>query len=105
MSIRQVADLQEGNRGLQDWRKQHHRAALLMAVPLAVGFALARFAPPAVGNIAMAFCPAISLTAGLSVIPADFRSRSGSLTPALCLVTAMWVVAIGAAVFSLAGRP
>jgi hypothetical protein len=100
----EVSNLQKANGFLQVWTRQHNRAAILMAIPLLASFVVARFTPPVLGNIGMAVGPAIALTIGLAMIPRDFRSRSGSLTPAIWLVAAMWIAALGTVVFSLTGR-
>jgi hypothetical protein len=99
----EISNLEKANAILQAWTRQHNRAGLLMAIPLVAGFVLAQSVPPALGNIAMVVGPAIALTLGLFLIPTDFRSRSGSLTPAICLVTGMWIAAVAVAVFSLVG--
>ena len=49
----------------------------------------------------MAVGAAMGLTLGVSLIPEVFRSRRGSLKPAVCLVTAMWIGAIVTAVLSV----
>jgi hypothetical protein len=89
----EVLNLQKANAIQKAWNRQHKRAAVLMAIPLLAGFVCARLAPPVLGNIGMAVGPAMGLTIGLALIPEDFRSRSGSLTPAVWLVAAMWVAA------------
>jgi len=104
MTTHEVSNLQKANVFLQEWNRQHNRASILMAIPILAGFVLARFAPPVLGNIGMAAGPAIGLTIGLALIPRDFRSRSGSLTPAIWLVAAMWIAALGTVVLSLMGR-
>lgn len=105
MKPTEVSSLQKANAILQQWNRQHYRAALLVVVPVLAGFVLAECAPPVPGSIGMAVGPALGLTLGLALIPADFRSRSGSLTPAICLVAAMWIAALCIAVVSFIGRP
>lgn len=98
------SDLQKADAIQKVWSRQHNRAAVLMAIPLLAGFACARFAPPVLGNIGMAVGPAIGLTIALALIPRDFRSRSGSLTPAIWLVAAMWVAAAVITALTLIGE-
>ena len=100
-TTREVSDLEKANAHLQAWKRQKITASLLMAIPLVAGFVLAEFAPAALGNTAISLGCAIGLTIGVCVIPKDFRSRSGSLTPAISLVTALWISAVSIAVFSL----
>jgi hypothetical protein len=100
-TTREVSDLEKANAHLQAWTRQQITASLLMAIPLVAGFVLAEFAPAALGNTAIPLGCAIGLTIGVCVIPKDFRSRSGSLTPAISLVTALWISAVSIAVFSL----
>lgn len=105
MTTPEVSNMQKANAILQQWNRQHYRAALLTAIPVLAGFVLAEYAPPVLGNIGMAVGPAIGLSIGLALIPGDLRSRSGSLIPAICLVAAMWTAAFCVVVLSLIGRP
>lgn len=57
-------------------------------------FAAILFVLPRYGLAAMMIGCALVLAAYLAVNPDRFRSRSGSLTLAVCLVTAMWMVAV-----------
>jgi hypothetical protein len=100
-TTREVSDLEKAIAHQQAWTRQQITASLLMAIPLVAGFVLAEFAPAALGNTAIPVGCAIGLTIGVCVIPKDFRSRSGSLTPAISLVTALWISAVSIAVFSL----
>jgi hypothetical protein len=100
----EITNLQKAIAIQKAWNRQHNKAALLMAIPLLAGFFCARFAPPVLGNIGMAFGPAIGLTIGLVMLSRDWRSRSGSLTPAICLVAALWLSAVVVTVLSLIGR-
>ena len=69
-----------------------------LACVVAVLFVLPRY-----GGIATMVGCATVLSAYVSTFPDRFRSRSGSLTPAVCLVTAMWAAAAVIAVLSLTG--
>lgn len=103
MKTIEVENLEKANHSCQEWNRQHHRAALFMAVPLIFGFLAARIAPPTVGNISMAVSSAMAFSLGVCLIPNDFRSRSGSLTPAMGLVAALWIAALVTAVVTLLG--
>jgi len=59
---------------------------------------------PRLGATAMMIGSALVLSVCVSANPEHFRSRSGSLTPAVGLVTAIWVAAVVMAVLSLTGR-
>ncbi len=103
MKTIEVQKLEEANNFLRAWTKQHNKAAFFMAMPMIAGFLAARIFPSGLGLIAMSVGPAIALSIGVRLIPNDFRSRSGSLTPAICLVAAMWISALVSIVFSLLG--
>jgi hypothetical protein len=62
-----------------------------------VCFVALYFILPRYGAVAMIGCAAV-LSACVAANPERFRSRSGSLTTAVCFLTAMWVAA---AVFSV----
>jgi hypothetical protein len=74
-----------------------------MAIPLVAGFIMRSSFPSALTDVVMTVAAAISLTTGVLLIPEDFRSRRGSLTPAICLVAAMWAAALIVALFCLIG--
>ncbi len=59
---------------------------------------------PRYGNMAvMVFCASI-LSAYVAVLPESFRSRSGSMMTASCLVAAMWVAAAVITALTLMGE-
>jgi len=62
------------------------------------------FILPRYGLAAMMIGCALVLAAYLAVNPDRFRSRSGSLTAALCLVTVVWMAAVVLVWLSLMGR-
>lgn len=95
--------LEDTNHFLRAWNKQHYKAGLFVAIPSIAGFLAAQIVPSPFGIIAMAVGPAIGLSIGVRLIPNDFRSRSGSVTPAICLVVAMWIAALVTTVSSLLG--
>lgn len=105
MTTPEAANMQKASAILRALNKQHKKTAALMAIPLLAGFACAQFAPPVLGSIAIALAPAAALTIGLALIPTDFRTRTGSLTPAICLVAALWLCAAVGTAFSLIERP
>jgi hypothetical protein len=62
------------------------------------------FVLPHYGLEAMMIGSALVLAAYLAVNPDRFRSRSGSLTAAVCLVTVMWMAATVLIWLSLMGK-
>jgi len=72
------------------------QALLSLASVVAVFFILPRFGTPAT----MLGCATI-LTLYLSLFPGFFRSRNGSLGPAICLASAMWLAAAAVSALSL----
>ncbi|MCA8986869.1 MAG: hypothetical protein KDA78_04475 [Planctomycetaceae bacterium] len=62
------------------------------------------FILPQYGAMPMMFASAGILTACVAAVPEQFRTRNGSLTMAICLVTAMWVGAAIISVLSLLGE-
>jgi len=103
METSEVQTLKKANAILRTWTRRHNRAGVLMAIPLVAGFIMMSAFPSALTDIVMAVAPAIALTTGMFLIPEDFRSRRGSLIPAICLVAAMWAAAIVVALFRLIG--
>jgi len=103
METSEVQTLEKANAILRTWTRQHNQAAVLMAIPLVAGFIMRSSFPSALTDVVMTVAAAISLTTGVLLIPEDFRSRRGSLTPAICLVAAMWAAALIVALFCLIG--
>jgi hypothetical protein len=62
------------------------------------------FVLPRYGSIAMVVGCASILSAYVAVLPESFRSRSGSMMTACCLVAAMWVAAAVITVLTLMGE-
>jgi hypothetical protein len=87
-----------------DRTRQQNRAGLLLLITIVVLFILPQFIPSPFGEMVMVFGSAIVLTTYVYLQPDSFRSRSGSLTMAICLVTAMWLGAVVVTVISLIGR-
>ena len=69
-----------------------------MVCVLSVFFILPRYGSTAV----MVGCAGM-LSAYVMLLPERFRSRGGSLTAAVCLVTAMWIAAAVIAALTLMG--
>ena len=59
---------------------------------------------PRYGSWAVMVCCAGLLSAYVAVLPGSFRSRSGSLVTATCLVAAMWVAAAVITALTLIGQ-
>ena len=66
-------------------------------------FVVPEYLPAPWDAIAMGIASAAGLTVLVCWIPESFRSRSGSLIPALCLVAALWFLAVITTVVSLIG--
>ena len=71
----------------------------LMICALSVFFILPRY-----GSIAVMVGCASILSAYVAVLPESFRSRSGSMMTASCLVAAMWVAAAVITALTLMGE-
>ncbi len=62
------------------------------------------FVLPRYGAAAMMIGCTLVLAAYAAAIPDRFRSRSGSLTAAVCLLTVMWMAAVVLVWLSVTGR-
>ncbi|NLS91262.1 MAG: hypothetical protein GXX96_03640 [Planctomycetaceae bacterium] len=62
------------------------------------------FILPRYGSVAVMVGCASVLSAYVAVLPEHFRSRSGSMMAATCLVAAMWVAAAVITVLTLMGE-
>ena len=62
------------------------------------------FLLPRYGGIAVMVGCASVLSAYVAVVPEQFRSRSGSMTTAICLVAFMWVAAAVITAMTLTGQ-
>ena len=87
-----------------DRTRQQNRATLLMVFTLVIIFILPQFIPAPFGEMVMGFGATISFTAYVLLQPDSFRSRSGSLMQAICLVTAMWILLVVVTALKLIGR-
>ena len=85
------------------WNKLQNKATLSAAPFIIAGFILPRFIASPFDLMVMALGPTVGLTIMFSLIPDSFRSRSGSLKPAIGLVVALWVAALVECALSLAG--
>ena len=66
-----------------------------------IGFLASCVVLPRYGAVAVMIGSATVLSACVTANPEQFRSRSGSLTAAVCLVTVVWVAAAVFSVLSL----
>ncbi len=90
---------------IREFHRQQIRAALSIALTLAVALVLYRGVPQPWNAVAMGFGGALYMTGFLVLRPDSMRSRTGSKLPAIGLVTFLWTVAILATVTVLmAGR-
>jgi hypothetical protein len=103
MESGEVQALKKANAILRTWTRRHNQVGVLIAVPLVAGFIMVSLLPSAFSDTVLAVAPAIGLTTGVFLLPEDFRSRRGSLTSAICLVAAMWAMALIVALFRLLG--
>jgi hypothetical protein len=62
------------------------------------------FVLPPYGSMAVMVGSASILSAYVAVLPEHFRSRSGSMMAAICLVAAMWVAAAVITALTLMGE-
>ena len=91
--IEMVRALEAGRAWQRENNKQQDKVALLLIPTIVVMFILPEFIPSPFDVMVMGFGSAISLTILVLLKPASFRSRSGSLITAICLVAAMWLFA------------
>jgi hypothetical protein len=84
--------------------KRQTEAAFLCMLTLFVIFVLPRFVPAPFGQIIMAVGGAALFSAYFYLFPQTLRSRSGSLTPAFCLLAFVWLCAAVTTLVSLIGR-
>jgi hypothetical protein len=83
--------------------RRQTRAALLTMLTVVVVVIVPRFVPAPFDVVVMMVGGTILLSANLSLFPDSFRSRGGSLAPALGLVGAMLVAAVVITVLLLSG--
>ena len=62
------------------------------------------FILPRYGSAAVMIACASGLSIYVAVLPDSFRSRSGSMAPAICLAAAMWVFAAVITALTLMGE-
>lgn len=104
MNMPEVLSQEEADAALEERTRQHYKATLLIAALLVVCYVIAQAAPPVSEYIAMTVGPALGMTLMVSVMRESFRSRSGSMTPAICLIAFMWIMAVVVSVMALAGQ-
>lgn len=81
--------------------KQQTKSSLLCLFVLSVTFVLPRFVPTPFSQVVMGFGAAVGFSAYLATFPESLRSRSGSLTPAYCLLVFVWLCAATGTLFAL----
>ncbi len=74
---------------------------VLLAVTVVTLFILPEYLTSPYDGMCMGFGSAALLTAFLYLYPESLRSRGGSLVPALCLVVALWLLAVVATALPL----
>ena len=84
-------------------RQQTWAGLVLLVVTVATLFILPQYLTSPYEDISMGFGSAAILTTFLCLYPESFRSRGGSLVPALCLVVALWLSAVATTALSLIG--
>ena len=85
-------------------KRQQNSTTLLSLITIVVVFILPRFIPSPFAEWVMGFGCAILMTIMVCQQPESFRSRSGSMNQAICLVAALWIVAVVASVLPLFKR-
>lgn len=104
MKAAEAPEMETATALLRARAKQQSRAAVLAILAIAVLFVLPRLIPSPFDVVAMGFGSAALFNAVVLLNPDSFRNRSGSLTTAVCLATALWLCAVVGTVFSLTGR-
>ena len=84
-------------------RQQTQAGIAQLAVTVVTLFILPKYLASPYDGIAMGFGSAAILTVFLYLHPAPFRSRSGSLVPAVWLVVALWLLAVVTTAVTLLG--
>ena len=84
-------------------RQQTRSGLVLLVVTVATLFILPQYLTSPYDGMSMGFGSAAILTVFLYLYPESFRSRGGSLVPALCLVIALWLSAAVTTALSLIG--
>ena len=84
-------------------RQQTQAGVVLIVVTVATLFILPQYMPPPYDGMSMSFGSAAILTIFVYLYPESFRSRGGSLVPALGLVAALWLSAAVTTALSLIG--
>ncbi len=84
-------------------RQQTLAGLALLVVTVATLFILPQYLKSPYEGMAMGFGSAAILTTFLYLYPESFRSRGGSLVPALCLAVALWLSAAVTTALSLVG--
>jgi hypothetical protein len=83
---------------VREFHRQQIRSALKLAFLIGIAYVLYRFCPRPWNGAVLAVAPAVYMTGLLALRPQALRSKTGSLAPAIGLVSFLWCVAIFAAV-------
>jgi len=83
---------------VREFYSQQIRSALKLALLLGIAYLLYRFCPRPWNGALLGMSPAVYMTGMLALRPQSLRSKTGSLAPAIGLVSFLWCVAIFAAV-------
>ncbi len=83
--------------------RQTRIGLILMTVAVLVLFILPRQVPTPYGALVGSLGGALLMTIYLGLLPETLRSRTGSMTPAYCLVGALWLGAATVSMLTLFG--
>ena len=78
----------------QQFAKQQLRNAFAMLTSAILAYCVANAVSEGLKSIAVPVAAATGFTVGVCCAPSTYRSRSGSLVPAMVLVAAMWCIPI-----------
>lgn len=88
----------------QPRNRQHTQAGVVfVAATVAILFIIPQYLASPYAGMTMSFGSAALLTVLLYLQSESFRSRRGSLVPAICLVIALWLLAAVSTALSLIG--
>ena len=102
MKTNEAQKIEEANAALLAAQtKQQTKATFFGLLVLFVMFVLPRFVPAPFGSVVMGVGGAAAFSAYFYLFRESLRSRSGSLTPAFCLLSFVWFCAAVGIVFSI----
>jgi len=85
-------------------KRLQNSSLLLSAIMLFVVFIIPQFIKASFAEMIMGFGAAIVLTTMFCLHPESYRSRTGSLIPASCLIAAIWLGAIAVSILPFIKR-